>query len=211
MTGSGCLVGSRRGLERHQTLRHAVQWSYDLLDADEQMLLARCSVFAGGFDLDGARRRWCRSVTSSPPWICSMHWFASPFWSPTDRRAGHDSRCWRPSVNSPKNNSWRQGEPKRRAPRMRITSRAAKPMCSRCGTVPDNVRPTNGSSRNWPICAPHSDGPPTAATSTPPQRIAIFATFLGYWVGQARAVRVGRGNHSSRLERSSIRGWQRFT
>ena len=26
------LVGSRRGLERHQTLRHAVAWSYDLLD-----------------------------------------------------------------------------------------------------------------------------------------------------------------------------------
>jgi predicted ATPase len=48
------LVGSRRGLERHQTLRHAVQWSYDLLDDDEKALLARCSVFAGGFDLDGA-------------------------------------------------------------------------------------------------------------------------------------------------------------
>ena len=26
------LVGSRRGLERHHTLRHAVAWSYDLLD-----------------------------------------------------------------------------------------------------------------------------------------------------------------------------------
>ena len=26
------LVGSRRGLHRHQTLRHAVAWSYDLLD-----------------------------------------------------------------------------------------------------------------------------------------------------------------------------------
>ena len=48
------LVGSRRGLERHQTLRHAVQWSYDLLDEDEQTLLNRCSVFAGGFDLAGA-------------------------------------------------------------------------------------------------------------------------------------------------------------
>ena len=48
------LVGSRRGLERHQTLRHAVQWSYDLLDADEKSLLNRCSVFAGGFDLTGA-------------------------------------------------------------------------------------------------------------------------------------------------------------
>ncbi len=49
------LVGSRRGLERHQTLRHAVQWSYDLLDDAEKALLARCSVFAGGFDLQGAR------------------------------------------------------------------------------------------------------------------------------------------------------------
>lgn len=48
------LVGSRRGLERHQTLRHAVQWSYDLLDEDEQELLSRCSVFAGGFGLAGA-------------------------------------------------------------------------------------------------------------------------------------------------------------
>jgi predicted ATPase len=47
------LVGSRRGLERHQTLRHAVQWSYDLLDANEQRLLNRCSVFTGGFDLVG--------------------------------------------------------------------------------------------------------------------------------------------------------------
>jgi predicted ATPase len=48
------LVGSRRGLERHQTLRHAVQWSYDLLDDAEKALLDRCSVFAGGFDVESA-------------------------------------------------------------------------------------------------------------------------------------------------------------
>jgi len=48
------LVGSRRGLERHHTLRHAVAWSYDLLDEPEKALLERCSVFAGGFDLHGA-------------------------------------------------------------------------------------------------------------------------------------------------------------
>jgi predicted ATPase len=48
------LVGSRRGLSRHQTLRHAVAWSYDLLDDTEKALLARCSVFAGGFDLHSA-------------------------------------------------------------------------------------------------------------------------------------------------------------
>lgn len=48
------LVGSRRGLERHQTLRHAVSWSFDLLDDAEKRLLVRCSVFAGGFDLESA-------------------------------------------------------------------------------------------------------------------------------------------------------------
>ncbi|MGA9360013.1 MAG: adenylate/guanylate cyclase domain-containing protein, partial [Mycobacterium sp.] len=48
------LVGSRRGLARHQTLRHAVAWSYDLLDDAEKVLLDRCSVFASGFDLESA-------------------------------------------------------------------------------------------------------------------------------------------------------------
>jgi len=48
------LVGSRRALQRHHTLRHAVQWSYDLLDDAEKTLLERCSVFAGGFDLESA-------------------------------------------------------------------------------------------------------------------------------------------------------------
>jgi predicted ATPase/tetratricopeptide (TPR) repeat protein len=49
------LVGARRGLDRHQTLRHAVQWSFDLLDDLEKDLLTKCSVFVGGFDLEAAR------------------------------------------------------------------------------------------------------------------------------------------------------------
>jgi predicted ATPase/class 3 adenylate cyclase len=48
------LVGSRRALERHHTLRHAVAWSYELLHEPEKALLDRCSVFAGGFDLQSA-------------------------------------------------------------------------------------------------------------------------------------------------------------
>jgi predicted ATPase len=48
------LVGSRRSLARHQTLRHAVAWSYDLLGDAEKALLDRCSVFASGFDLQSA-------------------------------------------------------------------------------------------------------------------------------------------------------------
>ena len=54
------LSGGRRGLERHQTLRQAVQWSYDLLDDDERAVLGRCSVFADGFDLDAAISRRVR-------------------------------------------------------------------------------------------------------------------------------------------------------
>lgn len=50
------LAGSRHGLARHQTLRHAVAWSYDHLDDAEKVLLDRCSVFAGGFDLQSAHR-----------------------------------------------------------------------------------------------------------------------------------------------------------
>ncbi|HEY6577115.1 MAG TPA: adenylate/guanylate cyclase domain-containing protein, partial [Mycobacterium sp.] len=44
----------RRGSGRHQTLRHAVAWSYDLLSEGEKSLLVQCSVFAGGFDLESA-------------------------------------------------------------------------------------------------------------------------------------------------------------
>jgi predicted ATPase/class 3 adenylate cyclase len=49
------LSGARRGLERHQTLHHAVAWSYGLLEDDERDFLDRCSVFADGFDLAAVR------------------------------------------------------------------------------------------------------------------------------------------------------------
>ncbi|MFM2071098.1 MAG: hypothetical protein RLZZ623_1361, partial [Actinomycetota bacterium] len=51
------LRGSGRGtLERHQTLRAAISWSYQLLTPDEQRVFERLSVFAGGFDLAAAER-----------------------------------------------------------------------------------------------------------------------------------------------------------
>jgi predicted ATPase/DNA-binding CsgD family transcriptional regulator len=39
--------GARTQPLRHQTLRNSLQWSYDLLDTDEQRLFRRLSVFAG--------------------------------------------------------------------------------------------------------------------------------------------------------------------
>ena len=46
--------GSRTALERQQTLRATVGWSYSLLTGAERVLLARLSVFAGGFGLAAA-------------------------------------------------------------------------------------------------------------------------------------------------------------
>jgi predicted ATPase/class 3 adenylate cyclase len=47
-------AGSRTALPRQQTLLAMVDWSWDLLNAAERHVLARLSVFAGGFDLEAA-------------------------------------------------------------------------------------------------------------------------------------------------------------
>src|ERR687897_167523 len=46
--------GSRGAMERHETLRAAVDWSYELLSEPERELFGRLSVFAGGFALEAA-------------------------------------------------------------------------------------------------------------------------------------------------------------
>ena len=46
--------GSKSALPRQQTLRALIDWSYELLDADEAALFIRLSVFSGGFDLEAA-------------------------------------------------------------------------------------------------------------------------------------------------------------
>ncbi len=46
--------GSRTAVERHRTLRQAVDWSYDLLEPREREILDCLGVFAGGFTLDAA-------------------------------------------------------------------------------------------------------------------------------------------------------------
>jgi predicted ATPase/class 3 adenylate cyclase len=46
--------GSRTVLPRQQTLRALIDWSYDLLDAEERTVLRRLSVFRGGWTLEAA-------------------------------------------------------------------------------------------------------------------------------------------------------------
>jgi predicted ATPase/DNA-binding SARP family transcriptional activator len=47
-------AGNRTAMTRQQTLRATLAWSFDLLGADEQVLLRRLSVFAGSFGLEAA-------------------------------------------------------------------------------------------------------------------------------------------------------------
>jgi predicted ATPase/DNA-binding CsgD family transcriptional regulator len=47
--------GSRSAMPRQQTLRAAIDWSYDLLTANEQALFRKLAVFAGDFDLQAVK------------------------------------------------------------------------------------------------------------------------------------------------------------
>ena len=49
------LVGGAKDLpDRQQTLRLTIDWSFELLEAEEQTLLTRLGIFAGGFTLEAA-------------------------------------------------------------------------------------------------------------------------------------------------------------
>lgn len=49
------LTGGAKNLPaRQQTMRGAIEWSYDLLDAGERVLFERLSIFAGGFSVEAA-------------------------------------------------------------------------------------------------------------------------------------------------------------
>jgi non-specific serine/threonine protein kinase len=58
-------TGQRLGLPRHQTLRAAVDWSFNLLSPEEAQLWSRLSVFSGGWSLDSAETV-CAGGTLAP-------------------------------------------------------------------------------------------------------------------------------------------------
>ena len=49
-------AGERLGPQRHRTLRAALDWSYQLLSPERQVILRRLGIFTGGFSLEGAQR-----------------------------------------------------------------------------------------------------------------------------------------------------------
>ncbi len=61
------LTGGRRGgTERHQTLRGAIEWSYEMLDPLERTLFERFSVFPGGYDAEAGAA--VGTIAGMEPW-----------------------------------------------------------------------------------------------------------------------------------------------
>lgn len=60
--------GRRTALPRHQTLRAALDWSYELLTEQEQQVLCRLAVFHGGFSLEAAAAV-AKNATNTLPMI----------------------------------------------------------------------------------------------------------------------------------------------
>jgi predicted ATPase/class 3 adenylate cyclase/DNA-binding CsgD family transcriptional regulator len=63
--------GSRTSLPRHQTLRALIDWSYSLLLPEEQIVLGRLSVFAGGWTLQAAEA--VTSTGDAGEWLVLDH------------------------------------------------------------------------------------------------------------------------------------------
>ena len=98
------LTGGARDLpDRQQTLRAAIDWSYQLLEPDDQRLFARFAVFAGGARLDaiehGLRRRSSIGSSRSSRRVCSS--------GGTTRTVSRASTCSRRSASTPAT-SWRR-------------------------------------------------------------------------------------------------------
>ena len=108
--------GSRTALPRHQTLRAAVDWSYDLLAAPERALFARLSVFAGGWTLEAAEAVARRSDGIAAEDVLDLltrlvDQSLVAWWRRRSRTAPPATACWRRCASTPAS-SWRPAGPR---------------------------------------------------------------------------------------------------
>ena len=137
------LVGSRRGLERHHTLRHAVAWSYDLLDDTEKTVLERCSVFAGGFDLQSACAVAGFDDLDDYAVLDLLDALVRKSLLVADRSSGRTRFSMLETIRQfAEDNSSHRGEPMRSGPPTPATSPGAKPTSWPCGTARASGRRT---------------------------------------------------------------------
>ena len=163
------LVGSRRGLERHQTLRHAVAWSYDLLDDAEKTVLERCSVFAGGFDLQSACAVAGSDDIDEYAILDLLDALVRKSLLVADRSSGRTRFSMLETIRQ-----FAEEQLVARGEATEVRTAHARHFAGRETDImalwdsPRQREAYTGSLPNWPICAPRFGGPPTMATSTSP-------------------------------------------
>ena len=203
------LVGSRRGLERHQTLRHAVQWSYDLLDDDEKALLNRCSVFAGGFDLAGA----CAVAGSGDEFatLDLLDALVRKSLVVADQSSGRTRFSMLETIRQFAEEQLvhaGEADDTRTAHARYFAGREADVLA--LWDSPRQREAYTGSPSSSRICAPHSAGPPTTTTSTP-LRLSPFTRHSLALESNSTSRLHGPRNSSNPRGLSNIVGWHSST
>jgi hypothetical protein len=128
------LVGGREGgPARHQTLRAALDWSYDMLSPGEQAALRRLSVFAGSFCLAAAQQVATLGGTGPADVLDLLARLVAGrcCWSST-RRPRHGTGCSQPSAGMARS-AW---------PRRTSSRRPARRCCPGTWTWPNTPNPS---------------------------------------------------------------------
>ena len=85
---------------RHRTLNAAIDWSYQLLSAEEQTLFRRLGVFVGGWTLEAAEAICTENLSHEPArWPGVAAGQKSGQAGSARQTASRASRCWKPSAS----------------------------------------------------------------------------------------------------------------
>jgi hypothetical protein len=110
------LKGARDTDPRQRTLRATIDWSYELLDPEEQRVYRALSVFADGCTLDAQSTSRGQESTRSSRSSTRASFAAAP-------AEGRATGCWRRFASTPRNGSTRSAPQSRRDGHMRsVTS-----------------------------------------------------------------------------------------
>jgi transcriptional regulator with XRE-family HTH domain len=161
--------GSRLAPARQQTLRATFEWSYGLLSESEQRLLARLSVFSGGWTLAAAEVCVARMLISLrfPPhrstvrtsWICWRNSSTSrSCWPRPVARTSFATECWSLCGSLPPSVSSSLVPPPYSRSAMRVGSPSWLPGQLRSTTVRPRRLPWSVSSAGMPIYKRRSTG-----------------------------------------------------
>ena len=93
--------GGQDAPARQQTLRNTIAWSYDLLDAEEQQLLRRLSVFVDGCTLEGVEGLYQALGEETINVFDGLaRWWTRAWCGRVSRRMANPAlACWRPFAN----------------------------------------------------------------------------------------------------------------